>query len=90
VKHIAVEYAAVVELQAAVTATRCQVRALRRHWIPALGTALAEVEAALEQADHEDTVRRTAWARPGRSALPGTAVRTEAGGEEARRRAGHE
>ena len=66
----AVEQAAVRELQAAVTATRRQVRALRRHWIPTLAAALASVEAALEQADHEDTVRRTAWAQSGRSALP--------------------
>lgn len=81
----AVEQAAVGELQAAVTATRHQVRALRRHWIPALATALADMEAALEQGDHEDTVRRTAWARPGRSALPGRVARADSEGEEASR-----
>ncbi|WP_432138405.1 MULTISPECIES: V-type ATP synthase subunit D [unclassified Streptomyces] len=41
--------------------TRQRVRALRRHWIPALETALARLEAALEQAEHEDAVRRR-WA----------------------------
>ena len=51
--HAATCDAAVRELEAAVAATRRQVRALRRHWIPTLG-------AALEQADHEDAVRRTA------------------------------
>lgn len=80
----AVEAAAVRELQAAVTATRRQVRALRRHWIPTLATALAALEAALEQADHEDVVRRTAGVRPGRSALAGPGTDTDAedkGGE---------
>jgi vacuolar-type H+-ATPase subunit D/Vma8 len=81
----AVERTAVRELESAVTATRRQVRALRRHWIPTLGAALAAVEAALEQADHEDTVRRTAWAHSGRSALPRRDARTEAEGREARR-----
>lgn len=85
--RVAVEQAAVRELAAAVTATRRQVRALRRHWIPTLRTALAGVEAVLEQTDHEDTVRRTAWARSGPSALPGPAGKAEAEGEEAR---GHE
>ena len=79
----AVEQAAVRELQDAVTATRRQVRALRRHWIPMLADALAAVESALEQSDHEDTVRRTAWAGPGRSTLPGIAGKTETGSEEA-------
>lgn len=69
--HAAVCGAAVREVEAAVAATRRQVRALRRHWIPALVEALAGVEAVLEQADHEDAVRRTAGARSGLSALPG-------------------
>lgn len=81
----AVEQAAVRDLQAAVTATRRQVRALRRHWIPTLAAALAAVEAGLEQADHEDTVRRTAWAEPGRWTLPGPTGRGETENEEARR-----
>jgi vacuolar-type H+-ATPase subunit D/Vma8 len=77
----AVERAAVRGLEAAVATTRRQVRALRRHWIPLLGTALAGVDAALEQADHEDAVRRAVWVRPGRSTLPGLAEQAEAGGE---------
>jgi V/A-type H+-transporting ATPase subunit D len=44
-----------------VLATRLRVRALRRHWIPRLETALALVDAALEQNEHEDAVRRK-WA----------------------------
>ncbi|GAB7035459.1 V-type ATP synthase subunit D [Streptomyces sp. NPDC021749] len=40
---------------------RHRVRALRRHWIPRLEEALARVGLALEQNDHEDTVRRR-WA----------------------------
>lgn len=42
-------------------------------------------EDALEQGDHEDTIRRTAWARPGRSTLPGRTAPAEAEDEEARR-----
>jgi|GEM_PF-6669276 len=80
----AVEHAAVRALQDAVTATRRQVRVLRRHWIPTLAAALAAVDTALEQADHEDTVRRTAWAGPGRSTLPGPAGPAKTEGEEAR------
>jgi vacuolar-type H+-ATPase subunit D/Vma8 len=81
---VAVEQGAVRELQSAVSATRRQVRALRRHWIPALETALADVGSALEQADHEDAVRRTAWARPGPSALSRPAASAEAEDEEVR------
>ncbi|PWI17972.1 V-type ATPase, D subunit [Streptomyces sp. Act143] len=44
-----------------VARTRQRVRALRRHWIPRLETALARADAALEQAEHEDAVRRR-WA----------------------------
>ncbi|MGI5466604.1 V-type ATP synthase subunit D [Streptomyces sp. CA-132043] len=39
-------------------ATRQRVRALRRHWIPRLEAALARLELALEQGEHEDAVRR--------------------------------
>ncbi|MCK8437268.1 V-type ATPase, D subunit [Streptomyces sp. D2-8] len=46
---------------AEVLSTRRRVRALRRHWIPRLETALARVELALEQTEHEDAVRRR-WA----------------------------
>ncbi|MEV5480086.1 MULTISPECIES: V-type ATP synthase subunit D [Streptomyces] len=41
--------------------TRQRVRALRRHWIPRLETALVRVGLALEQSEHEDAVRRR-WA----------------------------
>ncbi|MFC5957257.1 V-type ATP synthase subunit D [Streptomyces pratens] len=43
--------------------TRRRVRALRRHWTPRLESALARVELALEQAEHEDVVRRRRAAR---------------------------
>lgn len=48
-------------LEAELTRTRRRARALRRHWIPRLESALARVELALEQAEHEDAVRRR-WA----------------------------
>ncbi|MFF5958360.1 V-type ATP synthase subunit D [Streptomyces luteogriseus] len=52
---------------AEVLSTRRRVRALRRHWIPRLKTALDRVELALEQTEHEDAVRRRWAARtPGR------------------------
>ncbi|MGI5518299.1 V-type ATP synthase subunit D [Streptomyces sp. CA-106131] len=38
--------------------TRRRVRALRRHWIPRLTRELAVVELGLEEAEHEETVRR--------------------------------
>ncbi|MFD8234775.1 V-type ATP synthase subunit D [Streptomyces sp. NPDC059696] len=41
--------------------TRQRLRALRRQWIPRLESALARADAALEQAEHEDAVRRR-WA----------------------------
>ncbi|MGX4688057.1 V-type ATP synthase subunit D [Streptomyces sp. JNUCC 63] len=41
--------------------TRQRVRALRRHWIPRLRRELAAVELALEEAEHEEAVRRH-WA----------------------------
>lgn len=53
---------AAAELLAAETSrTRQRVRALRRHWIPRLRRELAAVELALEEAEHEDAVRRR-WA----------------------------
>ncbi|WP_243769443.1 V-type ATP synthase subunit D [Streptomyces cyanogenus] len=41
--------------------TRQRVRALRRHWIPRPRRDLAAVELALEEAVHEEAVRRR-WA----------------------------
>lgn len=41
--------------------TRQRVRALRRHWIPRLQAELDAVELALEEAEHEEAVRRR-WA----------------------------
>ncbi|MFF5157666.1 V-type ATP synthase subunit D [Streptomyces sp. NPDC000348] len=46
---------------AEVDGTRHRVRALRRHWIPRLREALDRSDLALEQAEHEDGVRRR-WA----------------------------
>ncbi|GAB2920704.1 V-type ATP synthase subunit D [Streptomyces heilongjiangensis] len=46
---------------AEVAGTRHRVRALRRHWIPRLSEALDRSDLALEQAEHEDGVRRR-WA----------------------------
>jgi V/A-type H+-transporting ATPase subunit D len=46
---------------AEVTSTSRRVRALRRHWIPRLQEALAHADLALEQSEHEDSVRRR-WA----------------------------
>jgi vacuolar-type H+-ATPase subunit D/Vma8 len=54
----AADQAAVRALDGAVDTTRRQVRALRRHWIPRLRDAVAHVDFTLEQADHEDGVRR--------------------------------
>ncbi|MDW8806474.1 V-type ATP synthase subunit D [Streptomyces scabiei] len=51
---------------AEVARTRLRVRALRRHWIPRLRDTLARADLALEQAEHEDGVRRR-WAAAGRS-----------------------
>lgn len=78
----AVEAQAVRTLEAAVAATRRQARALRRHWIPELGAALARLEAGLEQTEHEDAVRRTAGTGPGRSALFATGVGQKTGTEQ--------
>ncbi|MGY4742259.1 V-type ATP synthase subunit D [Streptomyces sp. ATMOS53] len=44
-----------------VVSTRHRVRALRRHWIPRLREALDGAGLALEQAEHEEGVRRR-WA----------------------------
>ncbi|MFJ8849708.1 V-type ATP synthase subunit D [Streptomyces sp. NPDC102437] len=41
--------------------TRQRVRALRRHWIPRLQSELTAVNIALEEAEHEEAVRRR-WA----------------------------
>ncbi|MET8247658.1 V-type ATP synthase subunit D [Streptomyces sp. NPDC005202] len=41
--------------------TRQRVRALRRHWIPRLTEELAAADQALEQTEHEESVRRR-WA----------------------------
>ncbi|MFD8126516.1 V-type ATP synthase subunit D [Streptomyces mirabilis] len=46
---------------AEVASTSRRVRALRRHWIPRLQEALAHVDLAPEQSEHEDSVRRR-WA----------------------------
>jgi V/A-type H+-transporting ATPase subunit D len=45
-------------VDAEVLRTRQRVRALRHHWIPRLEQDLAALELALEQAEHEDAVRR--------------------------------
>jgi vacuolar-type H+-ATPase subunit D/Vma8 len=59
------EYAAALaaarRVAAEVIGTRQRVRALRRHWIPHLQDTLARIDLALEQAEHEDWVRRR-WA----------------------------
>ncbi|WP_405522545.1 V-type ATPase, D subunit [Streptomyces canus] len=57
----AAAHAAAELLGAEVISTRHRVRALRRHWIPRLREALDRADLALEQAEHEDGVRRR-WA----------------------------
>lgn len=57
----AVARAAARSVGAEVLSTRQRVRALQRHWIPRLERALARVDLALEQSEHEDAVRRR-WA----------------------------
>ncbi|MEU1787298.1 V-type ATP synthase subunit D [Streptomyces sparsogenes] len=57
-----------------VARTRRRVRALRRHWIPRLEESLARVVLALEQAEHEDAVRRR-WAARGTTGGPGAGHR---------------
>lgn len=57
----AAAHAAAELLGAEVVGTRHRVRALRRHWIPRLREAFDRSGLALEQAEHEDGVRRR-WA----------------------------
>ncbi|MGY1577819.1 V-type ATP synthase subunit D [Streptomyces sp. MN13] len=57
----AAAHAAAELVGAEVVSTRRRARALRRHWIPRLRAALDLSELALEQAEHEDGVRRR-WA----------------------------
>ncbi|MGW2642853.1 V-type ATP synthase subunit D [Streptomyces sp. NPDC001348] len=57
----AVHRAAAELLAAEAARTRQRVRALRRHWIPRLRRELAAVELTLEEAEHEEAVRRR-WA----------------------------
>lgn len=45
-------------VEAELERTRYRLRALTHHWIPRLTAELAAVELALEQAEHEDAVRR--------------------------------
>ncbi|MFE9924842.1 V-type ATP synthase subunit D [Streptomyces sp. NPDC005774] len=54
--HVAAE-----AVGAEVISSRHRVRALRRHWIPRLREAIDRADLALEQAEHEDGVRRR-WA----------------------------
>ncbi|MFR9799096.1 V-type ATP synthase subunit D [Streptomyces sp. MS06] len=63
--HHAAARAAVLAVEEEMSSTRRRVRALRRHWIPRLEAALADADAALEQAEHEDAVRRRWAAGPG-------------------------
>ncbi|GGT00782.1 V-type ATP synthase subunit D [Streptomyces chromofuscus] len=58
----AAAHAAVQLVGTEVSSTRHRVRALRRHWIPRLRAALDRSDLALEQAEHEDSVRRRWWA----------------------------
>jgi V/A-type H+-transporting ATPase subunit D len=60
VRHAATS-AAVRVVDAEVATTRQRQRALRKHWIPRLGQALAELELALEEQDRAEAVRRR-WA----------------------------
>ncbi|WP_175647740.1 V-type ATP synthase subunit D [Streptomyces cyaneochromogenes] len=57
----AAAHAAAEAVGAEVVSTRHRVRALRRHWIPRLREELDRADLALEQAEHEDSVRRR-WA----------------------------
>ncbi|CAL9656790.1 V-type ATP synthase subunit D [Streptomyces sp. enrichment culture] len=57
----AAAHAAAELVGAEVVSTRHRARALRRHWIPRLRQALVRSDLALEQAEHEDSVRRR-WA----------------------------
>jgi V/A-type H+-transporting ATPase subunit D len=57
-------------VDAEAAATRQRVRALRQHWIPRLREALAATDLALEQAEHEDAVRRRWAASRGHAGAP--------------------
>ncbi|AMW15142.1 hypothetical protein A4E84_03200 [Streptomyces qaidamensis] len=57
----AAAHAAAELVGAEVVSTRHRARALRRHWIPRLREALDRADLALEQTEHEDSVRRR-WA----------------------------
>ncbi|WNM32126.1 V-type ATP synthase subunit D [Streptomyces sp. Li-HN-5-11] len=57
----AAQQAAADLLAAEAARTRQRVRALNRHWIPRLRRELTAVELALEEAEHEEAVRRR-WA----------------------------
>ncbi|MEV5010839.1 V-type ATP synthase subunit D [Streptomyces sp. NPDC056159] len=59
--NLAAHQAAAELLAAETERTRQRVRALRRHWIPRLQVELAAMELALEEAEHEEAVRRR-WA----------------------------
>ncbi|MFJ1730551.1 V-type ATP synthase subunit D [Streptomyces sp. NPDC088254] len=59
--ELAAHQAAAELLAAEAVRTRQRVRALRRHWIPRLQDELAVSELALEEAEHEEAVRRR-WA----------------------------
>ncbi|MFD6023889.1 V-type ATP synthase subunit D [Streptomyces griseoluteus] len=59
--ELAAHLAAAELLGAEAVRTRQRVRALRRHWIPRLRDDLAAAELALEEAEHEEAVRRR-WA----------------------------
>jgi vacuolar-type H+-ATPase subunit D/Vma8 len=63
----AAAHAAAELVGAEVISTRHRARALRRHWIPRLREALHQSDLALEQAEHEDSVRRRWVSGPGRS-----------------------
>ncbi|WP_381560573.1 V-type ATP synthase subunit D [Streptomyces eurythermus] len=62
----AAAHAAAESVGAEVISTRHRARALRRHWIPRLREALHQSSLALEQAEHEDSVRRRWVSGPGR------------------------
>ncbi|GGY88871.1 hypothetical protein GCM10010300_36220 [Streptomyces olivaceoviridis] len=59
--ELAAHQAAAELLAAEAVRTGQRVRALRRHWIPRLRDELAVAELALEEAEHEEAVRRR-WA----------------------------
>ncbi|MFS4092977.1 V-type ATP synthase subunit D [Streptomyces sp. AF1A] len=56
--ELAAHQAAAELLAAEAVRTRQRVRALRRHWIPRLLDELAAADLALEEAEHEEAVRR--------------------------------